>query len=463
MFKFAIRNLMSRPMRSLLSLLGLTVAIAGMVALFSVARGLEQMVNSAFDRIPGYVAMQPGSPIPLFSSLPANWEDEIKAVEGVSVVNPEVWRRVNAMDGKMILSPPRVVFGTKIETRLALTADPYRDDLIEGRFLEMGDRGTWNVVISKAIADELKKGVGDPFLMNGQEVTIVGIYHSGSILLDVTIVMDIDQLRQLSHFAENTVSNFYIELDKSADSASVTAEIVTTFQGRELKAWRSSGQRNPVQDWARVLDALIKGTRIHTKSIGEDSRDSSAAKTADAADSLASTKPATSRQPGNDESEEDGLLAVDERYPIEIRSASELAGRFDKLSRDLDLFLTILTAIGVTVAVLSIVNTMLMSVTERIIEFGILKANGWSKFDVLKLITFESGVLGVGGGVLGCCAGWGGSHFINTLFPDRIQLFASPGLLVFALCFSTALGVLGGLYPAIWAMRMMPMDAIRRG
>ena len=40
---------------------------------------------------------------------------------------------------------------------------------------------------------------------------------------------------------------------------------------------------------------------------------------------------------------------------------------------------------------------------------------------------------------------------------------ATPGLLLFGLAFSTALGILGGLYPAIWAMRMMPMDAIRRG
>ena len=119
--------------------------------------------------------------------------------------------------------------------------------------------------------------------------------------------------------------------------------------------------------------------------------------------------------------------------------------------------------IGVTIAVLSIVNTMLMSVTERIIEFGILKANGWSRYDVLRLITSESAVLGFFGGIFGCLVGWVATRGINSIWPDRIHLVATPGLLAFGLAFSTALGILGGLYPAIWAMRMMPMDAIRRG
>jgi putative ABC transport system permease protein len=48
MLKFAVRNLMSRPMRSLLSLVGLTVAIMGMIGLFSVAGGLNEMVSDTF-------------------------------------------------------------------------------------------------------------------------------------------------------------------------------------------------------------------------------------------------------------------------------------------------------------------------------------------------------------------------------------------------------------------------------
>ncbi|HEX6986375.1 MAG TPA: FtsX-like permease family protein, partial [Planctomycetaceae bacterium] len=160
---------------------------------------------------------------------------------------------------------------------------------------------------------------------------------------------------------------------------------------------------------------------------------------------------------------EGDLLDAEPASAVEVRTASDWAAQVENLSADLDLILTILTSIGVLIALLSIVNTMLMSVTERIIDFGILKANGWSKGDVLRLVTFESGLLGVAGGVLGAAIGWAATLALNAAFPERLHLYASPPLLAFAVAFSTVLGVAAGLYPAFWAMRMMPMDAIRRG
>jgi len=105
----------------------------------------------------------------------------------------------------------------------------------------------------------------------------------------------------------------------------------------------------------------------------------------------------------------------------------------------------------------------LMSVSERVIEFGILKANGWTPWDVLKLVTSESATLGFGGGLLGSFIGWIVTQIFNARWPERLNLYASPGLLIFAITFSTLIGMLGGLYPAFWAMRLSPMEAIRRG
>ena len=106
---------------------------------------------------------------------------------------------------------------------------------------------------------------------------------------------------------------------------------------------------------------------------------------------------------------------------------------------------------------------MLMSVTERFIEFGILKANGWSSGAVLRLIGFESALLGLVGGLVGGVLGYIATLVINANWPTRIHLYAGPRLLLGSVIFSTVLGMLGGLYPAIRAARMMPMDAIRRG
>src|SRR5262249_36529448 len=80
---------------------------------------------------------------------------------------------------------------------------------------------------------------------------------------------------------------------------------------------------------------------------------------------------------------------------IEVRSAEDWGEKIAEFSSDLDIFLYLMTGIGVVIALLSILNTMLMSVAERMIEFGVLKANGWSAWDVMRLITWESALLGV--------------------------------------------------------------------
>ena len=104
-----------------------------------------------------------------------------------------------------------------------------------------------------------------------------------------------------------------------------------------------------------------------------------------------------------------------------------------------------------------------MSVSERMIEFGVLKANGWSCWNILQLITLESMALGVCGGIFGCLIGWIGTIVLNTVYETKVNLYASPSVLGFSLIFSIVLGILGGLYPAWWAVRMSPMDAIRKG
>ena len=432
MLKLAVRNLLSRPMRSLLSLLGLTVAIMGMVGLFSVAEGLDRMVSTTFSRVNGLLALQPGAPIPLFSRIPSSWKDEVEQVEGVSIVSSEIWQRANVINGKLIISPPRMLFGTHIPSRVRIGHGVYTDDIVAGRFLTADDEGTLNTVISQQISDEFNVDVGDPLKVNSVDMTIVGIYETGSLLFDVAIILDIDQVRKMTRFDPESVCGLYIELDEDEDADEVAARIRRHFRGRELEQW------NPLQ--------IAGGGALST-----------------IADGLRTDK--TKRQPQDipDGDEKTGLFEIDESLPIEVRSVTQWASRFDRLSDDLDLLLAILTGIGVTIAVLSIVNTMLMSVSERIIEFGILKANGWTRRDVLKLVTFESLVIGVMGGLLGALLGWIATLVVNATWPMKANLYASPGLLIFAVVFASLLGVLGGLYPAVWAMRMMPMDAIRRG
>jgi putative ABC transport system permease protein len=147
---------------------------------------------------------------------------------------------------------------------------------------------------------------------------------------------------------------------------------------------------------------------------------------------------------------------------VEVRSPEDWAEQFQEFSGDLDLFLTLISAVGFLIAVLSILNTMLMSVMERTSEFGILRANGWTRGEVMRLVMSESAVIGLAGGILGTILGLIAAAVANRVFPDRLHLHVSVGLALFAFVMSTLLGVFGGLYPAWKAARLSPMDAIRR-
>lgn len=444
MWKFALRNLLSRPARSALSLLGLTVAIAGMVGLFSVARGLEQTFDRSFKSIPGLIVMQAGAPIPLFSRLPKEWKADMERVPGVHVVAPEVWMRANIIEDKPVMAPPRFLFGVDIPSRIKLRKGVYTESMIEGRFLKPDDVGQRKVVISRQIAEEHHKKVGDTMSVNGIEFEIVGLYHVGSLLLDVAILVDGDTLRQLGWFDPQAVSGFYIEPDGSVSNEEVGRRIKELLQDRPL----TTG--SPMS-----LLALA--------GLGQPSGSSKSESKSAASWLVGVFAGANSEKAASDAEPTPARAKTKTPSPVEVRNASDFSDRFKEMSEDLNLILALLTGIGMTIAVLSIVNTMLMSVTERVIEFGILKANGWSPWDVLKLITVESATLGLGGGMLGGLIGWTVTLVVNARWPDRVNLFASPGLLAFSVVFSTVVGLLGGLYPAVWAMRLSPMEAIRRG
>lgn len=428
MLKFAIQNLISRPLRTALSVLGLAVAIAGMVALFSIAGGINKVVSETFRQIPGLLVQQRGAPIPLFSTLPANWEEELESIPGVGVVEPEVFSRVNQLDEQLVINPPRFAVGMDIDARRRLKNGIYRENMVDGRFLNTKeDFEQQNCVISKEIADSLKRGVGDRVAINGVDFQIVGIYETGSLMFDVNMLMDINVCRRLGRFDEETVSWFYVEPDESVPKKELQKHIEEQFRGRKIREQSQSAvSGNPLANLVRQLSSGRQAIESQT-------------------DQTATTSTAK------------------EVSPIEVRSADDWGDRIAEFSKDLNLFLVLMTAIGVSIATLSIVNTMLMSVTERTTEFGILRANGWSRGEIVRLMTMESASIGFLGGLVGILVGWIATLVVNWTWPGRLQLHAGLGLLLASLCFSMLLGLVGGIYPAWRAASYSPMESIRRG
>ncbi|MFV0446484.1 MAG: ABC transporter permease [Planctomycetaceae bacterium] len=429
MFKFAWQNLLSRPLRTTLSVAGLTIAIAGMVGLFSIAGGINHLVSSTFELIPGLLVQQRGAPMPLFSALPADWAAELRDIPGVTAVNPEVLARVNRIEQKTILSPPRFLLGVEIDSRLGLEHGVYDEHVLPGgRFLTDTDRGTRNCVVSRQIAEQFDKQVGDAITVNGTKLTIVGLYHCGSLMLDVNILLDVDAVRELARIDRNTVCSFYIEHDGRISDSQLARQIEQQFTGRDARLWEPS---------------LLQKMLLNALSPNADGE-------------------ASNLDVSRSETALDSTAASDAESPVEVRTQQDWAERFDDFTADLNLFLSIMTTVGLLIAISSIVNTMLMSITERQVEFGILRANGWSRRHIMQLVTGESALLGLTGGFCGALLGWVAVQGINVWQADRMHLYAGPGLLSFSLLFSTLLGIAGGLYPAWRAASKSPMQAIRR-
>ncbi|MDF1742620.1 MAG: ABC transporter permease, partial [Gimesia sp.] len=284
------------------------------------------------------------------------------------------------------------------------------------------------------------------------EMTIVGLYETGSILLDVAIILDIEMVRTITRFDSNSVSCFYLEQSGNVNNDELVKNIKNHFKGRELASWQpsslalaSASQSNILKTLLNTIDQSLKGSSNEQLEKSNEKH----LKNKNHAEVQAATK-----SPKEIEEQSSAL---------DVRSASDWGDRLENFTADLDIFLGLMTGIGVLIAILSIINTMLMSVIERIVDFGILKANGWTNRDVMLLITAESSLLGFAGGILGGQLGLLAIYIVNWKFANQVHLYASPGLLLFGVLFSTTLGIVGGLYPAWWTTRMTPIDAIRRG
>jgi len=119
--------------------------------------------------------------------------------------------------------------------------------------------------------------------------------------------------------------------------------------------------------------------------------------------------------------------------------------------------------VALIVGSFSIINTMIMSVTERIREIGIKKAIGASNFRIMREFLLEAAVVGFIGGLVGLSMGYVGVRIINAITePSGIVIFlTTPRLAIGSVAFATILGAVAGLYPAWFASRLNPIEALR--
>lgn len=413
MWTFAWRNLMTRPVRTALALVGLSIPILGVLGLMSLSGGLRALVGDTLSKIQGVVVLRENALSPVLSDLPADLGPKLRAMSGVTAVAPEVWRVAPAVEGRTaagqvargilgslgenaraaqnrqiqsLLDQP-VVQGQEIVSHQGLKSAVFPRAMKEGRFLRPGDEGTNRIVVSTKIARDFRdprtgepRKVGDSLDIGGEPFEIIGLYETGSILLDVIILMDIDTARRVCNVSPDTVSSYYVEAADPSQNEALTERIERAYDG------------------------------------------------------------------------------------VDARSPNEIMANFGGLMNQLDLFLLATVLLALIVGVVGIVNTMLMSTTERFAEFGVLRTNGWSRANLLTLVSAESAYLGLLSGLLGFALALVFTTIANQFIATSgLSLAITPWDAARGLGLAVAMGVLGGLYPAWKASRLVPMAAIRLG
>lgn len=143
-----------------------------------------------------------------------------------------------------------------------------------------------------------------------------------------------------------------------------------------------------------------------------------------------------------------------------IQDPTEALATQQKASRTLTILLASIAAVSLIVGGISVMNIMLVSITERSQEIGIRMAVGAQSKDILFQFLTEAAVVTLVGGVIGSFLGVTSAYIIQTTTGWVVEI--SLVAIFFSLAFSTFVGLIAGVYPAFRASRLKPIEILRR-
>ena len=156
-------------------------------------------------------------------------------------------------------------------------------------------------------------------------------------------------------------------------------------------------------------------------------------------------------------------LDADRRDRYRVIDFQESIERFSRQTQRINTFLLGVGAVSLLVAGIAILNVQLMSVIERRQEIGVLRAVGFGRFDVLRLLLAEAALLGGAGAVVGGVVSVGLGLLINRALLSDPTAFTPAAVrsLVQGVAFGLFAAVVSGLYPAWKAANERPVEALR--
>ncbi len=363
------KNLFRRKGRTILTLVGISIGVAAIVALGAVAKGLKAGFSAMSQSSQAdLVLSQAESMTSLMSSVDESVAEDVRILPGVAAVDGMLYSNA-LIDNESYL----ILFGYDPE---GFAIEHFR--IIEGQTLAEARsvRGK-SIILGKRAAQSMDLTVGDTLRVTGSAFRVVGIYETGTGFEDGAAVVSLGEAQAMT-LRPRQASVFYIKLSNPDEADSVRARIERRFP--DLAISTTSGFASEEQ-LLEMLDAI-------------------------------------------------GIA---------------IAG------------------LAVVIGGITMTNTLFMSVFERTREIGVLRSLGWRRRRVLGLILGEAiilallgGLTGIGLGVLAVVA-MSQSGSMLGMFGSQF----TPDLFGRALVTVIVLGIAGGAYPAWWASRLLPIEALQ--
>ena len=363
-----LANLFRRKGRTILTLLGIAIGAAAIVALGGTAEGVRA----------GYIAMARGSQADLVLTQ-AGLLTTLSSVEEQVADQLRAWPEVADVDGTLIGNiqaedaPYFYIFGHDPE---GFAIKHFK--IVEGQGLGevRGVRGK-PLILGRGAAQGLDKEVGDTLRVTGGTFRIVGIYETGNAFEEGGAVIPLEEAQVLL-LRPRSVCYFYIRLRDPAEADRLRARVERHFPD------------------------------------------------------------------------------------LTLSTTSEFADRQHQVNLA-EGFATGIAALAVVIGGVGMTNTLFMSVFERTREIGLLRALGWRRGRILRLILGESLALSFLGGLAGIGLGMVMVLLMRGSFTymGMLETQFSPELFARAFLTVAVLGLVGGAYPAWWASRLLPLEALQ--
>jgi putative ABC transport system permease protein len=407
-FVIAMRSLAANKLRSALTMLGVIIGVGSVITLMSVGRGAEKSITSTLEgmgtnlvyimsQTPGLSGMASMGSAGYSFTL-SDSEAIAERVPGVLGVAPLIENYVEVAAGTE--STVAIVEATTPEYEQVLNFPIGYGQNISDRTVAARDMV---VVLGSKVAEDVfgeKDPVGQKVKINSRQFNVIGVLETkGGQMMGV-----------------------------SMDSIIIVP--ITTYQARLFPGQTIRGE-DAVQQLAVQIEDR-KTADIVTADISALLSDLHRVK---------------------EVGREDFMIMTQDQMMDMIKQVTGL----------LTLLLGAIASISLLVGSIGIMNIMLVSVTERTHEIGIRKAVGAKRRDILLQFLMEAAMLSLSGGAIGIIGGWLVSWAISVFSSAAgmtMNAFVTADIVVLAISVSVFIGLVSGIYPAMRAARLNPIDAL---